>query len=33
MQQYKIEITVADQGKFFDITPLDDARYEISIEG
>lgn len=33
MEQFRIEIAVGDQGKFFDITPLGNARYEISIEG
>jgi hypothetical protein len=33
MEQYKIEIAVGDQGKFFDITPLGHARYQIAVEG
>ncbi len=33
MKQYKIEIAVGDQGKYYDITPLGNALYEIAIEG
>jgi hypothetical protein len=33
MEQFKIEVAIGDQGKFFDIKPLGHARYEILIEG
>lgn len=33
MEQYKIEVAVGDRGKYFDITPLGNSQYEISLEG
>ena len=33
MEQFKIEVAIGDQGKFYDIKPLGNARYEIMIEG
>jgi hypothetical protein len=33
MKQFRIEVAVEDQGKFYDIRPLGNARYEISENG
>lgn len=33
MEQFRIEIADGDQGRFFDIKPLDNDRYEIFVEG
>jgi len=33
MEQFKIEVSDGDQGRFYDITPLGDARYSIAAEG
>ena len=33
MEQFRIEVAVEDQGNFYDIKPLGNARYEIFIEG
>jgi len=33
MEQFKIEIAVGDEGRFYDIKPLGNARYEIFVEG
>ena len=33
MEQFRIEIADGDQGRFFDIKPLGNSRYEIFVEG
>ena len=33
MEQFKIEVAYNGQGKFYDIKPLGNARYQIYIEG
>ncbi|TDO24183.1 hypothetical protein [Pedobacter duraquae] len=33
MKQFRIEVAVAEEGRFYDINPLGNAQYEISIEG
>jgi hypothetical protein len=33
MEQFKIEVADGDQGRHFDINPLGNDRYEISVEG
>ncbi|MEQ7801881.1 hypothetical protein ABDJ41_18945 [Pedobacter sp. ASV1-7] len=33
MEQFKIEVADNGQGKFYDIKPLGNARYQIYIEG
>ena len=33
MRQFRIEVAVADEGRFYDITALGDFRYEIFVEG
>ena len=33
MEQFRIEVAVENQGRFYDIHPLGDARYEISENG
>ncbi|RZJ87878.1 MAG: hypothetical protein EOO20_15020 [Chryseobacterium sp.] len=33
MRQFKIEVAIGDEGRFYDITALGDFKYEIFVEG
>lgn len=33
MEQFKVEVAYSGQGRFYDIKPLGNARYQIYIEG